>query len=199
MKYHLQNYAGLSTFVALFTRAWIEIQNPFRDVTCNRSPSSRGRGLKYYFRIIIKIYSSVALFTRAWIEIHKSRVGWLLYCVALFTRAWIEMDNLALLSFGWFVALFTRAWIEIRTGRRWRWLSRSPSLRGRGLKLRMRQGYDGSGIVALFTRAWIEMVTVTATCKPWRVALFTRAWIEIQHNVEKGIFKRCRHLYEGVD
>ena len=56
-------------YVALFTRAWIEILRQKKPV---------GKLL-------------VALFTRAWIEIlrQKKPVGKLL--VALFTRAWIEI------------------------------------------------------------------------------------------------------------
>ena len=57
--------------VALFTRAWIEI---------NSHPTH------------ICATMCVALFTRAWIEIpsvHKPRRA---YTVALFTRAWIEIS-----------------------------------------------------------------------------------------------------------
>ena len=56
-------------YVALFTRAWIEINN-------NRP-----------------IYGKlpVALFTRAWIEIRYNRFCFIINCVALFTRAWIEI------------------------------------------------------------------------------------------------------------
>ena len=78
-------------FVALFTRAWIEMSD------------------KYPFFV----KNSVALFTRAWIEIFATALYCLLYLVALFTRAWIEIVNCyfnnALIN----VALFTRAWIEI--------------------------------------------------------------------------------------
>ncbi|MDE8719337.1 hypothetical protein PZH37_20535, partial [[Eubacterium] siraeum] len=57
--------------------------------------------------------------------------------VALFTRAWIEINNI--LQNGHkmaMVALFTRAWIEIAMEHNLiSGLIRSPSSRGRGLKL----------------------------------------------------------------
>ena len=62
--------------VALFTRAWIEMQIVIIDYnTIIESPSSRGRGLKYRLLRHPQIQSQVALFTRAWIEIvYKRRV-----------------------------------------------------------------------------------------------------------------------------
>ena len=56
-------------YVALFTRAWIEIFAPFD----------------------IPAHLIVALFTRAWIEIIRAKDGSQTTAVALFTRAWIEM------------------------------------------------------------------------------------------------------------
>ena len=56
--------------VALFTRAWIEIQ---------RSQVRR-------------LLSTVALFTRAWIEIVTLMGHVSIEAVALFTRAWIEIS-----------------------------------------------------------------------------------------------------------
>ena len=56
-------------FVALFTRAWIEI--------LKKEKETRTR--------------SVALFTRAWIEIHDIICVANEKSVALFTRAWIEI------------------------------------------------------------------------------------------------------------
>ena len=101
-------------YVALFTRAWIEINNE-----CD-----------------IALPSHVALFTRAWIEINSKNLQGVSLCVALFTRAWIEIPAIAKrcmtalspssrgrglkwcaycrLQFFPRVALFTRAWIEIR-------------------------------------------------------------------------------------
>ena len=56
-----------------------------------KSPSSRGRGLKYpnVPQDLSEVH--VALFTRAWIEINQtiSQIG--KTKVALFTRAWIEI------------------------------------------------------------------------------------------------------------
>ena len=59
----------ITPFVALFTRAWIEITSS----ALNTVPQS------------------VALFTRAWIEIAPLTLIVTVFCVALFTRAWIEM------------------------------------------------------------------------------------------------------------
>ena len=56
-------------FVALFTRAWIEI--------AWITPTT--------------VYYNVALFTRAWIEIFLIFEYLSIYVVALFTRAWIEI------------------------------------------------------------------------------------------------------------
>ena len=39
---------GVGVGVALFTRAWIEIRRNDYKARKYRSPSSRGRGLKYY-------------------------------------------------------------------------------------------------------------------------------------------------------
>ena len=65
----------LLTWVALFTRAWIEIMKP------------------YNIPQIIR----VALFTRAWIEISRHWERLQAAFVALFTRAWIEMSKRAVL------------------------------------------------------------------------------------------------------
>ena len=128
-------------FVALFTRAWIEIEcYPFvvfygfcrplyegvdwnrllsalaitfrrrplyegvdwntksidTNVISIRSPSLRGRGLKYSQSIVWQRRNIVALFTRAWIEITASTVASPAVAVALFTRAWIEIESVYL-------------------------------------------------------------------------------------------------------
>ena len=77
--------------VALFTRAWIEINHQPFFWLLFWSPSSRGRGLKYYAFTVLGKQLSVALFTRAWIEISlfENKASW--NNVALFTRAWIEI------------------------------------------------------------------------------------------------------------
>ena len=78
-----------------------------------KSPSSRGRGLKYN-RPPIDIHAYlVALFTRAWIEMSGYRYRCFCVCVALFTRAWIEISDMDFTDNTGNVALFTRAWIEI--------------------------------------------------------------------------------------
>ena len=64
---YLQN----TYFVALFTRAWIEISS-IRN---------------------IRLQAQVALFTRAWIEISFFGAKNRLLSVALFTRAWIEISE----------------------------------------------------------------------------------------------------------
>ena len=77
--------------VALFTRAWIEINSIFNIFSTN----------------------CVALFTRAWIEIYTLEKKSLKNLVALFTRAWIEIPQADIELYDKTVALFTRAWIEI--------------------------------------------------------------------------------------
>ena len=57
--------------------------------------------------------------------------------------------------------------------------SKSPSLRGRGLKSHTLSMLTVNMTVALFTRAWIEMYRRREIVSAMRVALFTRAWIEI--------------------
>ena len=123
-----------------------------------RSPSLRGRGLKFTNGQFYRFYTDVALFTRAWIEIHvlpiitvpftespSLRGRGLKYQVICFKRAAIV------------VALFTRAWIEM-------------------VRLYL---YRRLRKVALFTRAWIEMYVSPCSSIHSPVALFTRAWIEI--------------------
>ena len=81
--------------VALFTRAWIEIKDyRYEFFTTDKSPSSRGRGLKYPDIWSQPRMVGVALFTRAWIEISlfENKASW--NNVALFTRAWIEIRAL---------------------------------------------------------------------------------------------------------
>ena len=71
----------MTAFVALFTRAWIEIVTLWLITDRGRrSPSSRGRGLKYMIRSNQDIQRAVALFTRAWIEI----------CVVLYVVVFVK-------------------------------------------------------------------------------------------------------------
>ena len=71
LKYVLLCFGSVKSYVALFTRAWIEI--------------------------VISIFTPhqyfVALFTRAWIEITACSDTASSKTVALFTRAWIEIRN----------------------------------------------------------------------------------------------------------
>ena len=67
--------------VALFTRAWIEMLTTAENVAGYvKSPSLRGRGLKYFFTSLFILYRQVALFTRAWIEI---KIVFSAYCLSL--------------------------------------------------------------------------------------------------------------------
>ena len=70
MKLNLGKIHDYVADVALFTRAWIEIQN-YKDHVplATPSPSSRGRGLKSDVKSAFYVMNYVALFTRAWIEI----------------------------------------------------------------------------------------------------------------------------------
>ena len=65
-------YCYVLAKVALFTRAWIEIQPEMEALDA----------------------VPVALFTRAWIEINPRFAVYLLVYVALFTRAWIEIFHI---------------------------------------------------------------------------------------------------------
>ena len=87
---HQQEYEKLIK-VALFTRAWIEIADGLAVRVVYGSPSSRGRGLKFCEISIYLVNITVALFTRAWIEIVLHPTHKYAYAVALFTRAWIEI------------------------------------------------------------------------------------------------------------
>ena len=111
------------------------------------------------------------------------------------------------------VALFTRAWIEILSFVTMYNLALSPSSRGRGLKLNLREVHYDVADVVLFTRAWIEIDLLGKSALGFGGAHFTRAWIEMAHSV--GGEKRAwiemmfcfatfsgvsrRPLHEGVD
>ena len=75
----------------------------------------------------------------------------------------------------------------------------SPSLRGRGLKSLCLRNTTSSYCVALFTRAWIEIDFVMLSICSKLVALFTRAWIEMLLLLAILFFIVSRPLYEGVD
>ena len=79
MKYYAQYSIDTGKKVALFTRAWIEIQAEMEALDA----------------------VPVALFTRVWIEIKLSQLLIVMKKVALFTRAWIEMPaGTGILIFG---------------------------------------------------------------------------------------------------
>ena len=208
--------------VALFTRAWIEIRYLRRRRKVPPSPSSRGRGLKFFVIAKLMIFAIVALFTRAWIEIRCRLIFEIVVVVALFTRAWIEIGRRHLPVVYERVALFTRAWIEISllTSTRFSGV-RSPSSRGRGLKFGLSSVmlsftaspssrgrglkcnlYDTSELVdespSSRGRGLKSRMPPTILLRP-SVALFTRAWIEIKRKKGKTDMKLCRPLHEGVD
>ncbi len=142
-----------------------------------KSPSSRGRGLKYIITFICAYLRQVALFTRAWIEISWLYLLCQTHSVALFTRAWIEIAPCVYYQYPTVVALFTRAWIEILSA------DAAPALR----------------LVALFTRAWIEIISVDASItvcggRPLHEGV---DWNSRQLSVLPTEF--CRPLHEGVD
>ena len=84
-----------------------------------RSPSLRGRGLKFGDFAYKVDACKVALFARAWIEIAVSFATSSGTFVALFARAWIEIVCRCQNGIFCLVALFARAWIErrLRKGR----------------------------------------------------------------------------------
>ena len=117
MKYLFADSQVKSSTVALFARAWIEIQPEMEALDA----------------------VPVALFARAWIEIKSAIYVAITHYVALFARAWIEISCLGKLSSdcaspslrgrglksigrvlrlgSGFVALFARAWIEMQERR----------------------------------------------------------------------------------
>ena len=76
---------------------------------------------------------------------------------------------------------------------------RSPSSRGRGLKLHWYFRKVKRLCVALFTRAWIEIYMISDMGAWYDVALFTRAWIEITAGDIPEEVNESRPLHEGVD
>ncbi len=101
------------TFVALFTRAWIEIHERLLALRLCASPSSRGRGLKSQSLLHVAYFLSVALFTRAWIEIMS---------IPRLSNAWMRSPS----SRGRGLKYKINAYLAKHI-----W---SPSSRGRGLK-----------------------------------------------------------------
>ena len=178
MKFHKPSARTSCKSVALFTRAWIEI-----DGDDSKTPAR-----------------AVALFTRAWIEIASRYLRFQNRCVALFTRAWIEIPLQSPKSAYFVVALFTRAWIEIAVIHgNVNLCLRSPSSRGRGLKSYHSRKLLLPQDVALFTRAWIEITLGKDLKGGLIVALFTRAWIEINAEGVSQLVALGRPLHEGVD
>ena len=144
--------------VSLFTREWIEMTGldamtmqgfslPLYEgvdwnwttrrsmQTCWKSPSLRGSGLKSSGVSKRTNLFFVSLFTREWIEMLK-RHSWKPDChVSLFTREWIEISRNN-------NRIFSATCLPLYEGVDWNhfcpyWLpasSRSPSLRGSGLK-----------------------------------------------------------------
>ena len=125
--------------VALFRRAWIEINWIYSPFAEPRSLSSGERGLKLGLESIVQmplhrrsLQESVDWNNKCrWFNCRNNRrslqesVDWNLYClaywislwtVALFRRAWIEIASIKVNALSSDVALFRRAWIEINDG-----------------------------------------------------------------------------------
>ena len=107
-----------------------------------RSPSSRGRGLKWYTLDYTVDYRMSPSSRGRGLKFCKHTYSCSRRRVALFTRAWIEILC--------FPSLCPFCW-------------QSPSSRGRGLKLHRQSTVQNLRMVALFTRAWIE-ISVSALC-----------------------------------
>ena len=144
--------------VALFTRAWIEIEY-FLHLWCAfyTSPSLRGRGLKFLADCICNnVILSPSLRGRG-LKFH-------VLCVALCTL--------------WSPSLRGRG-LKYTCCKNNPSRMKSPSLRGRGLKCNFLVRIPGDKDVALFTRAWSEIFYEIDSIILTVVALFTRAWIEM--------------------
>ena len=120
--------------VALFTRAWIEISYISGKFASQSSPSLRGRGLKY-FNISFLSRSSMSPSLRGRGLKYKPREN---FSVPLGRPLYegVDWNKLSRKVIKWpcHVALFTRAWIEIVCLLSLTVFPTSPSLRGRGLK-----------------------------------------------------------------
>ena len=131
-----------------------------------RSPSLRGRGLKYTWIPIHTSGNIVALFARAWIEICK--------------RVWEPRTA------------YSRPLCE---GVDWNIQIISTNLRYEGRPLCEGVDWNVYIIsddtlfngVALFARAWIEIHHCSFPCSLNKVALFARAWIEIFRTMENAV------------
>ena len=125
-----------ASVVALFTRAWIEIQAEMEALdSVPWSPSLRGRGLKCkcHENFFVPLLSP-SLRGRG-LKYIRYPLSVAPKGVALFTRAWIEIKSQKVKENRLPVALFTRAWIEIGACLAGEYnVCKSPSLRGRGLK-----------------------------------------------------------------
>ena len=144
--------------VALFTRAWIEIIVLLYVVVSVKSPSSRGRGLKYITIIQLSHrYGSRPL--HEGVDWNSARCYiFVVICKSPSSRG---------------------RGLKYNLGFEMSFLLPSPSSRGRGLKSSTADTTVPSAMVALFTRAWIEISCFCVDYRVCCVALFTRAWIEI--------------------
>ena len=77
--------------VALFTRAWIEMPKMLLNIYATSSPSSRGRGLKFFAKINRLTQSSSPSSRGRGLKSKFANPCLHCLCVALFTRAWIEI------------------------------------------------------------------------------------------------------------
>ena len=101
------------SLVALFTRAWIEMFVRWSICACSSSPSLRGRGLKSYSLTENQTLPESPSLRGRGLKYRCYSNNNRPIKVALFTRAWIEIVSIFDIIIGQLVALFTRAWIEI--------------------------------------------------------------------------------------
>ena len=165
--------------VALFTRAWIEIEMRYYILSeIGRSPFSRGRGLKWLFFSAAKIGATSPFSRGRGLKLHRTALTF-----PAFRRPFHEGVDWNIGSFGYICRLIQRR--PFHEGVDWNTVIhvtviqriRSPFSRGRGLKYHFTIIHILNLHVALFTRAWIEM--------------FSRL-ISIRTNI-------CRPFHEGVD
>ena len=84
------------------------------------------------------------------------------FAVSLFTGEWIEIFDSYSHKISDHVSLFTGEWIEISLRHKPQAAGLSPSLRGSGLKWRLRGLTARTRHVSLFTGEWIEIFLLWA-------------------------------------
>jgi len=128
--------------VALRARAWIEISSSGNTMKLDKSPSVRGRGLKFLFAQYLLLLTYVTLRARAWIEIFVKNLRFR-YILSPSVRG----RGLKFLKLRGCAAAIL-----------------SPSVRGRGLKYVGHAKLATITAVALRARAWIEIFLNASSC-----------------------------------